>query len=108
MLNFMNGIIILVIRSVNQTKRGNMRNYIFITFIILLVTGCADKQMQVKEGSKLDEKPAWAMNMGRYDKGIGAVGVARYTKLGTQRQINQAGKTNGDNPLSGRTCHQRW
>ena len=80
----------MVILSVNQTKRGNMRNFIFITFIILLVTGCADKKMEVKEGSKLSDQPEWAMNMGKYDKGIGAVGVARPTKLGTQRQINQA------------------
>ena len=67
-----------------------MRNFIFITFIILLVTGCADKKMEVKEGSKLSDQPEWAMNMGKYDKGIGAVGVARSTNLGTQRQINQA------------------
>jgi len=46
--------------------------------------------MEVKEGSKLSDQPEWAMNMGKYDKGIGAVGVARSTNLGTQRQINQA------------------
>ena len=66
-----------------------MRSNILITIIIFLLAGCAAK-MQVKEGSDLSEKPVWAMNMGKYDKGIGAVGVARYTSLGTQRQINQA------------------
>ena len=66
-----------------------MRNNILIAIMILLIAGCAAK-MEVKEGSRLADKPVWAMNMGKYDKGIGAVGVARYTSLGTQRQINQA------------------
>ena len=66
-----------------------MRSNILITIIIFLLAGCAAK-MQVKEGSDLSEKPVWAMNMGKYENGIGAVGVARYTSLGTQRQINQA------------------
>ena len=66
-----------------------MRSNILITIIIFLLAGCAAK-MQVKEGSKLNDKPVWAMNMGKYEKGIGAVGVARSTSLGTQRQINQA------------------
>lgn len=67
-----------------------MRNFIFFSFIILLLTGCADKKMQVEEGSKLSEKPEWARKSGKYDKGIGAVGIARHSKLGTQRSINQA------------------
>ena len=66
-----------------------MRINILITIIIFLLAGCAAK-MGVKEGSDLREKPVWVMNMGKYEKGIGAVGVAKSTKLGTQRQINQA------------------
>ena len=48
-----------------------MRINILITIIIFLLAGCAAK-MQVKEGSDLSEKPVWAMNMGKYEKGIGA------------------------------------
>jgi len=66
-----------------------MRSNILITIIIFLLAGCAAK-MGVKEGSDLREKPVWVLNMGKYEKGIGAVGVAKSTKLGTQRQINQA------------------
>ena len=66
-----------------------MRNIIYVLFLMFLLAGCASK-MEVKEGSKLSDKPAWVINMGTYDKGIGAVGIARRTKLGTQRQINQA------------------
>ena len=66
-----------------------MRINILITIIIFLLAGCAAK-MGVKEGSDFREKPVWVLNMGKYEKGIGAVGVARSTSLGTQRQINQA------------------
>ena len=66
-----------------------MRSNILITIIIFLLAGCAAK-MQVKEGSKLADKPEWARKSGKYDKGIGAVGIARHSKLGSQRSINQA------------------
>ena len=66
-----------------------MRINILITIIIFLLAGCAAK-MQVKEGSKLADKPEWARKSGKYDKGIGAVGIARHSKLGSQRSINQA------------------
>jgi len=66
-----------------------MRINRLITVIIFLLAGWGAK-MGVKEGSDLRGKPVWVLNMGKYEKGIGAVGVARNTKLGTQRQINQA------------------
>ena len=66
-----------------------MKNNILITITIILLAGCAAK-MEVKEGSAKYDKPEWARKSGKYDKGIGAVGIAKHSKLGTQRSINQA------------------
>ena len=44
----------------------------------------------VKEGTELQKQPEWVQNLGVYKDGIGAVGSAPASPLGTQTQRNTA------------------
>ena len=55
----------------------------------LILVGCTGTTA-VKEGTQIGEKPDWVQTLGRYEKGIGAVGIAPFSKGGTQIQLDEA------------------
>ncbi|MBF0240723.1 MAG: LPP20 family lipoprotein [SAR324 cluster bacterium] len=60
-------------------------------FLVLcsLIAACSSQNV-VPEGTKVQEQPDWVQNLGLYDKGLGSIGSAPRSPLGTQAQRNEA------------------
>ncbi|MBF0240207.1 MAG: LPP20 family lipoprotein [SAR324 cluster bacterium] len=60
--------------------------------MLLLVSACSSALTTpvVQEGTKTESQPEWVRTLGRYATGIGAIGSAPQSPLGTQTQRNQA------------------
>ena len=67
-----------------------MKTILLIITSGLVLLGCSATSTGVKEGSNISEKPDWVQSMGRYEKGIGTVGIAPKSGAGTQMQVNEA------------------
>jgi hypothetical protein len=67
-----------------------MKNsFVFLLLLCLIfVINCSTQA--VKEGTEIQKQPDWVQNMGVYKAGIGAVGSAPVSPLGTQSQRNTA------------------
>jgi hypothetical protein len=72
------------------SNQGDTMKNILITLGIGLALSACTATNAVKTGSDIDEKPDWAVNMGSYDKGEGAIGISPKSGLGTQVQIDDA------------------
>ena len=67
-----------------------MKSTILTIISGLVLIGCSASSTAVKEGSNISEKPDWVQSMGRYEQGIGTVGIAPKSGLGTQMQVDEA------------------
>jgi len=76
--------------SIILNERDKMKSILLTMMAGLLLVGCSASSPGVKEGSSLSEQPDWVVSRGRYEKGIGAVGVAPKSGLGTQMQMDEA------------------
>ncbi|MBF0239941.1 MAG: LPP20 family lipoprotein [SAR324 cluster bacterium] len=56
---------------------------------IWLITACSSSNV-VPEGTKVPEQPEWIQTLGIYPQGIGTIGSAPRSPLGTQAQRNEA------------------
>ena len=83
-------------RSLHSEKNTMKRHIFFLLALAGLVTACASTS-PVPEGTGLEDSPEWVQNMGDYQlnfgessQGIGAVGSAPKSSMGTQVQREDA------------------
>ncbi|MGK5091400.1 LPP20 family lipoprotein [Deltaproteobacteria bacterium TL4] len=66
-----------------------MKYFGLFVVVMSLFMACSSANV-VPEGTKVQEQPEWVQNMGMYPKGIGSIGSAPRSPLGTQAQRNEA------------------
>ncbi|MBF0240389.1 MAG: LPP20 family lipoprotein [SAR324 cluster bacterium] len=66
-----------------------MRYSCLIIVIMSLIVACSSSTV-VPEGTTVQEQPDWVQNLGMYPKGIGSIGSAPRSPMGTQAQRNEA------------------